>query len=182
MVKPYSLVSGQLVSCPRKNDPTAELGKDDEKEARDQKKDRCRPRDVRPACLHCRTGSTDAESQRHCRLNIQMAVPDLIPNGKRSYCCCSAVADALATQSADHDVKQTASQEVTTNGISPLPDLVSHLAANENAQPKRRKKFRLNFPQVRKSLFRYINQLFSMRYLMSNQLLFRLLLASHGRN
>jgi hypothetical protein len=135
MVKQYSLVAGQLVSCGQKREPPAEFGKLNEEAARDQKNGR--PDNV----IHCSRGSVEVESKCGRRMN---AAPDLIPlrelNSRPS-----------ATVPADHyvTVQQTADPEVPANRPLPLPDLISHLSAKEVTPSRKRKKFRLHFPQVK---------------------------------
>ncbi len=138
MVKPYSLVAGQLVSCSQGREPPAEFGKLYENAARDQKNDRTDH--VPTSYLKCSEGSEDVESKCGRRLN---AAPDLIPlrelNSRPSF---------SATAPADHDVtvQQTADP-------LPLPDLISHLSAKEVPPSRRRQKFRLHFPQVKKNFY-----------------------------
>ncbi len=135
MVKPYSLVAGQLVSCGQGRDPPAEFGKLYEEATRDQKNGR--PDGSRR--------SADVESKCGRRLN---AAPDLIPlrelNSRPS-----------ATAPADHGVtvQQTADPEVLANRPLPLPDLISHLSTKEVPMSRRRQKFRLSFPQVKKTFY-----------------------------
>ncbi len=130
-MKPYSLVAGQLVSCGQGRETPAEFGKLNEETASDQKNGR--PDNG----THRSRGSADVESKCGRRLN---AAPDLIPlrelNSRPPF---------SATAPADHDVtvQQTADP-------LPLPDLISHLSAKEVPMSRRRKKFRLHFPQVKK--------------------------------
>jgi hypothetical protein len=139
MVKPYSLVAGQLVSCGQKRESPAEFGKLYEDAARDQKYGR------QENVTHGSRGSADVESKCRRRLN---AAPDLIPlrelNSRPS-----------ATAPADYDVtvQQTADPEVPASRPLPLPDLISHLSAKEVTPSRRRKKFRLTFPQVKKTFY-----------------------------
>jgi hypothetical protein len=137
MVKPYSLVAGQLVSCGQKREPPAEFGKLDEEAARDQTNGR--PDNV----THLRSkGSAMVELKCGRRLNT---APDLIPLRELN-------SRPAATSPADHDVtvQQTADPEVPASRPLPLPDLISHLSAKEvTPLSRRRQKFRLHFPQVK---------------------------------
>ncbi len=141
MVKPYSLVAGQLVSCGEKREPPTEFGKLYEGAARDQKNGR--PDNV----THGSKGSADVETKCGRRMN---AAPDLIPlrelNTRPPF---------SATASADYDVtvQQTADPEVLASRPLPLPDLISHLSAKEVSPSRRRRRFRLHFPQVRKPFY-----------------------------
>ncbi len=141
MVKPYSLVAGQLVSCGQGRETPAEFGKLCEEAARDQNNGR--PDNV----THRSKGSAVVESKCGRRLND---APDLIPlrelNSRPPF---------STTAPADHDVTvpQTADPEVPANRPLPLPDLISHLSAKEVTPSRRRKKFRLHFPQVKKTFY-----------------------------
>jgi hypothetical protein len=156
MVKPYSLVAGQLVSCGEKREPPAASGKLYEEAARDQKNGR--PDNV----THRSKGSADVESKCGRRLN---AAPDLIPlrelNSRPS-----------ATAPADHDVTVQQTAEPL-----PLPDLISHLSTNEVPLSRRRQKFRLQFPQVKKPIIViYTVSLEGYPHFITNCVFFRLLL------
>ncbi len=133
MVKPYSLVAGQLVCCGQgREPPPAEFEKLYEDPARDQKNGR--PENV----THRSEGCADVESKCRRRLN---AAPDLIPlrelNSRPSV-----------TVLADHDV----TVQETADPL-PLPDLISHLSTKEVPMSRRRQKFRLSFPQVKKTFY-----------------------------
>ncbi len=138
MVKPYSLVAGQLVSFGQRREPPAEFGKLHEEAAEDQKNGRA------DNGTHGSRGSVDVESKCGRRLN---AAPDLIPlrelNSRPS---------ATAPAYYDVTVQQTADPEVPASRPLPLPDLINHLSEKEVPPSRRRQKFRLHFPQVKKNL------------------------------
>jgi hypothetical protein len=161
MVKPYSLVAGQLVSCGQNREPLAEFGKLYEDAARDQKNGR--PDNV----THRSKGSLEVESKCGSRLNV---APDLIPLRELN-------SRPAATVPADHGVtvQQTADP-------LPLPDLISHLSVTEVTPSRRRRKFRLHFPQVKKpsTIVNYSSEGISSFY--SKLCFFRLLLARRRTN
>ncbi len=138
MVKPYSLVAGQLVSCGQEREQPAEFGKLHEEAAENQKNGRA------DNGSYGSKGSVEVESKCGRRLN---AAPDIIPLRELN-------SRPAATAPADHDVtvQQTADPEVPASRPLPLPDLISHLSAKEVPLSRRRQKFRLHFPQVKNLL------------------------------